>query len=83
VSEIKVPFEDFITVLTDVGLFSDLVPLCDSSKELKDCGRNVRLAHLVFNMPIVSNRESFIKGFAYFRLKTKGDVIVIVRPLKK
>jgi hypothetical protein len=34
-------------------------------------------------MPIVSDRESFIRGVVYSRLKTKGDIVISVRPLNE
>lgn len=55
-SELNVPIEIFVAVVTQIDLFCRFVPFMEFSKEEKTLSRNAKIGHVVNNLPFISKR---------------------------
>ena len=78
-SELNVPIEIFVAVVTQIDLFHKFVPFMEFSKEEKTLGRNSKIGHCINNFPIISKREVFFLGVGYDRLEHNNTVLLYTR----
>ena len=79
--ELNVPFEYFAFILTEVPFYNEVFPYCESSTLLRNPSRNSKIGHVVMNFPLITRRQAYFQGSAYFRFNHSKDIFVYTRSI--
>lgn len=73
---VEVPVEIFLTVISELDFFSELIPDIKVSREEKYIGRNHKIGYCLFDLPILSMREAVFEGVGYNRLEHNNTIFI-------
>lgn len=76
--QVDVEVFNLIAMIYETGLFSNWVPMCSESKDIKSVGIAAKVAYIKFNLPFISDREGYFYGQGIDRLTSTGSVVVYV-----
>lgn len=73
---VEVPVEIFLTVISELDFFSELIPDIKLSREEKYIQRNHKIGYCLFDLPILSMREAIFEGVGYNRLEHNNTIFI-------
>jgi hypothetical protein len=71
---IDIPVEIFLIILTEMDLYTELISDIKESREEKYFALNHKIGYCLYDMPILSCRETYYEGIGYSRLNHNNTI---------
>lgn len=80
-AKVDISIKTLISLVYEVELYTKWMPFCKEGNMLKKIDRSTKVAHLKFNLPIISNREVFLWGAGIDRIYQNGKMLIVVKSI--
>ena len=73
---IDIPVEMFLTVVSEIDFYYELIPDIKESREGKYIGRNHKIGYCLYDLPLLSLREAVFDAVGYNRLNYNNSIFM-------
>lgn len=75
-SILNVPIKNACALIYEIDLYNIWIPFCKTSKTIKKVNKGHKIAYIMCHLPIISNREAYIRGYAIDRLDVNNTFMI-------
>ncbi|CAK76300.1 unnamed protein product (macronuclear) [Paramecium tetraurelia] len=75
-SVMKLPIINACALIYQTELFNNWVPFCKVSKGLKTPGLGHKICYIMMDLPVLSNREAYIRGYGVDKLEQSKSFLI-------